>query len=210
MTSIISTTRAVDTHLLSLRAENTKSFLERIKPSLSPEGRKTINQAMGQSDEKLALVGILLYAVRPEMEENESLFEVEEEILKRIDDDEFVAHMEEMDEQKKLLEAMSQGVLSGMDMARSSLGAIASNTILEMDTSLKELKDGVSLFHEERKRAIVDTTDRIRSLRREEEHEMTRLQERFEKAQGVGQALVSLQGRLHNALDKLDDLKWKV
>lgn len=202
--------RANALSFLELISESIEEFFERIKPLLTESGQKAVDLATQEKDEKLALVGVLLYAIRPEMEENESLVEVEEEILARIGDDAYVAEMEALDEQKRIIEAMAKGARTGLREGVKTLTATATELVCGMDVSLKSLREDVSSFHEERKKEIAMTTARIGELRKQEEEQMERALQASERALQTRDSLVSLQGRLGAALEKVDGLKWTV
>lgn len=210
MSMVVTITRTDTALVLSLSGESTGEFFRRIRSLFSDLGKRAIDEALGQRDEKLALVGVLLYAVRPEMEENGDLVEVEEEILARVGDNAYIAEMEALNEQKRILEAMVEGASLGMKAGVRALTSRASTLVRQMDGSLKSLKGDVALFHDERKKAIQETTARISALRKQEELELARAESVGLRAHEAGKTLVQLQRRVGAALDQVDELKWKV
>lgn len=149
--------RAEIHYTLPLKELSAKEYLISIKPLFDEAMQKEIDCATTLEDEKLALVGVLLFVIRPNIETKEDLIDVEDEILRRINDSDYIAEMERLESERRMLAAMAKGFRAGVLEGKKNLIQQSKNLGLQMEEGLTELIGVVDLFHDKRMGDIEET-----------------------------------------------------
>lgn len=206
--------RTVPEYRMELRYVPTRELLEKMKPLFDEEGQKAIDRALLEEDDKLALVGVLLHLVRPAIGNNpdldDELLDLETQILERIDDPDYVAEMEALNEKAEVTAAVAEGLCKGMNEARDKLVSLARETIQEMGQDLKVLKEERLAFHEARAKRIGKTTERIQNLSDTQGDLMARTEAALKAASEAIETAGHVETRTDKAIGALRADLWRI
>jgi hypothetical protein len=197
-------------YILPLKELSAKEYLISIKPLFDEAMQKEIDCATTLEDEKLALVGVLLCVIRPNIETKEDLIDVEDEILRRINDSDYIAEMERLESERRMLAAMAKGFRAGVLEGKKNLIQQSKNLGLQMEKGLTELRGVVDLFHDTRRGDIEETRSRIESLSKQEGDLLERTGAILNTSMDASKKLTADEERLAKSLDEVGKLMWKV